>query len=354
MGTRKGNNEGSIYKDKQGRWRGLVSLPSVDGKYKRKYIYGKTRKEVSEKVNEMLNQLRTNTYIEPCKNTLYDWLCTWLETYCKNEVRMTTYVNYETYVYKHIKDTIGGYKLCDLSPILIQQFYNDKSKNGRLDGKGGLSPKTMKNLHDMIHRALDKAVQLDMIPKNCSDAAVLPKRKRPDIRYLTSDEQKQLQETIKGERLEMAVLLCLYTGIRQGELLGLPWKNIHIDLDGTSYIKITQALNRIRNPDANAPKRTLLQINPPKTKHSVRTIPLLPKIAEMLNDYKADQSYTRLKNNLPDTELVFTAPSGKAYDPRDFQRDFHNLLRLIRSHKVVERYQLFLKCSLPIRWKFNL
>ena len=80
---RKGNHEGSIYKDKQGHWRALVSLPTFDGKYKRKYIYGKTRKEVSEKMNELLSQLRNNTYIEPCKTTLYSYLCTWLETYCK-------------------------------------------------------------------------------------------------------------------------------------------------------------------------------------------------------------------------------------------------------------------------------
>ncbi|MCM1008194.1 MAG: hypothetical protein NC485_09730 [Ruminococcus flavefaciens] len=64
------------------------------------------------------------------------------------------------------------------------------------------------------------------------------------------------------------------------------------------FIKITQALNRIRNPDANAPKRTLLQINPPKTKHSVRTIPFLQKIAEMLKDYKSEQIYILLKSDL--------------------------------------------------------
>ena len=223
MGTRKSNHEGSIYKDKQGHWRALVSLPAVDGKYKRKYIYGKTRKEVSEKMNEVLSQLRTNSYIEPCKTTLYSYLCIWLETYCKNEVRMTTYINYKTYVHKHIKDTIGDYHLCDINNILIQQFYNDKAKNGKLNGSGGLSPKTMKNIHDMLHRALDKAVQLEMIPKNPSDFAVLPKRTKPEIRYFNIEEQKQLQEAIKGERLEMAVLLCLYTGIRQGELLGLPY-----------------------------------------------------------------------------------------------------------------------------------
>lgn len=324
---RKGNHEGSIYKDKQGHWRALVSLPTFDGKYKRKYIYGKTRKEVSEKMNELLSQLRNNTYIEPCKTTLYSYLCTWLETYCKNEVRMTTYINYETYIHKHIKDTIGGYRLCDLSTLLVQQFYNEKSQNGRLDGKGGLSPKTMKNIHDMLHRALDKAVQLEMIPKNCTDAVVLPKRKKPEIRYLTADEQRQLQNAIKGERLETAVLLCLYTGMRQGELLGLPWKNVHIDIEGKSYIKVTQALVRTRNPDTNAPKRTLLLITPPKTKHSIRTIPLLPQIAEMLEKHQQEQAEYIAENHLPDKGLVFTAKNGNEYDPRDFQRDFQALLK---------------------------
>lgn len=129
--TKKANNEGSIYKDKQGRWRGQVTLPSADGKVKKKYFYGKTKKEVIDKVNELLNQLRTNTYIEPCKMTLYEWLCTWLDTF-NSDIRMTTKVNYETYVNKHIKNSIGGYKLCELNTPIIQQFYMDKSKNGRL------------------------------------------------------------------------------------------------------------------------------------------------------------------------------------------------------------------------------
>ena len=96
--AKKGNNEGSIYKDKQGRWRGQVTLPSADGKIKKKYFYGKTKKEVTEKVNELLNQIRTNTYIEPCKMTLYEWLCTWLETY-NRDIQMTTKINYDTYIH---------------------------------------------------------------------------------------------------------------------------------------------------------------------------------------------------------------------------------------------------------------
>ncbi len=327
---RRGNNEGSIYKDKQGRWRGLVSMPSVDGKYKRKYVYGKTRKEVSEKVNELLRQLQTNTYVEPCKITLYSWLCTWLETYCKNEVRMTTYVNYETYVHKHIKDSIGGYELCKLNTLIIQQFYNEKSKKGRIDGKGGLSPKTIKNMHDMLHKALAQAVSLDMLVKNPSDFVVLPKKKKAEMRYFTIEEQKQLQQAIKGHRLEMPILLALYTGIRQGELLGLPWKNVHIDLNGQSYIKITQTLNRIKNLDEDTSNRTALQINEPKTIHSVRTIPLLPEIAEKLSHYREAQTAYFKTNHLPKSDFVFTSTTGTPIEPRDFQRDFKKIL--VQNH----------------------
>ena len=334
---RRGNNEGSIYKDKQGRWRGVVSMPSADGKYRRKYIYGKSRKEVSEKMNELLSQLSTNTYVEPNRTTLYDWLCLWLETYCKNEVRMTTYVNYETYVHKHIKNSIGGYELCKLNTLIIQQFYNDKSRKGRIDGKGGLSPKTIKNMHDMLHKALAQAVSLDMIAKNPADAAVLPKRKKVEMRYFTVEEQKQLQEALKGHRLEMPILLALYTGLRQGELLGLPWKNVQLDLNGQSYIKITQTLNRVKNPDETAPNRTILQINEPKTIHSVRTIPLLPEIAEKLSRYREAQTAYFRSHHLPDSDFVFTSVTGTPIEPRDFQRDFkkileQNSIRVINVH----------------------
>jgi len=336
MGTRRGNNEGCIYKDKQGRWRGVVSLPNVKGKYKKKCVYGRTRKEAFDKMNELLSQLRTNTYIEPCKTTLFEWLCTWLNEYC-NDIRMTTKINYETYVHQHIKNTIGGYKLCDLSPLIIQQFYNEKSKSGKINGKGGLSPKTLRNLHNMLHKALNQAVFLDLMIKNPTESTVLPKRQKVEMRYFTVDEQKQLQEVIKGHRLEIPILLCLYTGIRQGELLGLTWKNVHIDLQGQSFINIVQTLNRIQNQDMNAEKRTLLVINQPKTKHSFRTIPLLPEIAKKLSEYRIEQADYFMKNGYAESPYVVTSTVGTLLDPRSFQRDFKKILeknniRIVNVH----------------------
>lgn len=324
--AKKGNNGGSIYKDKQGHWRGQVTLPSADGKVKKKYFYGKTKKEVTDKVNELLNQLRTSTYIEPCKMTLYEWLCTWLETY-NSDIRMTTKVNYETYVHRHIRDSIGGYKLNELNTLIIQQFYMNKSKNGRLDGAGGLSPKTLRNLHNMLHKALNQAVCLDMIQKNPTDFAVLPKRQKKEMRYFTVEEQQKLQDVIKGHRLEMAVFLDLYTGMRQGELLGLSWKNVHIDLNGQSYIKVTQTLNRIKNPDSTSEHKTILAVNEPKTSYSVRTIPILPEIAERLELHRQEQENYHRKNGYPPPEFVFTSTTGTPIEPRDFQRDFKKILQ---------------------------
>lgn len=335
--SKNGNGEGSVYKDKQGHWRGVVTLYCDNGVPKRKYYYGKTKREVTEKVNKALADISNNTYAEPCKVTLYEWLCTWLDTYCRGELKQTTIVNYETYIEKHIRPTIGNVKLCDLTPMVLQRFYQEKSKSGRLDGKGGLSPKTMRNLHTMIHCGLEKAYSIGYLNRNISDLVSTPKLVKKERPFFTVEEQTELQKHLPYERIGMAVMLDLYTGMRLGELLGLPWKNVHIDLNGESYIKVSQTLNRIKNPDKTSEKRTLLTIGTPKTAYSVRTIPLLPEIAEKLTAYHEEQAESLKKKGLMDTGLVFTATNGNAYEPRDFQRDFKKLLirhniRVINVH----------------------
>ena len=78
---RRGNHEGSIYKDAQGRWRGVITLYSTDGKSNKKYLYGRTKREVTEKMKKMQLEILNVNYIEPDHTTLYSYLCTWLDTY---------------------------------------------------------------------------------------------------------------------------------------------------------------------------------------------------------------------------------------------------------------------------------
>ena len=172
----------------------------------------------------------------------YEWMRIWYDTYCEGSLKPSSLINYETYIEKHIKPTIGNVKLCELTPLRLQSFYQEKFKNGRLDGKGGLSPKTMRNIHAMIHTGLDRAYKLGYIPHNIADLVSPPRSVKIERLYFTVEEQKELQKHLDGERIGMAVLLDLYTGLRKGELLGLPWKNVHIDLNGESYLRIIKHL----------------------------------------------------------------------------------------------------------------
>ncbi len=332
--TKKANNEGSIYKDKQGHWRGVVTVASIDGKPKKKYFYGKTKKEVSDKVNALLLEIKNKTYIEPCRTTLYGWLYTWLKTYCMNNIRATTLVNYETYIHRHIKNDIGNIKLSELTSYNIQLFYNNKIKNGRLDGKGGISPKTLKNMHNMLHNALKQAVYLEMIPKNPAEFITLPKAVKNEMRYFTVEEQQKLQEYLKGERLGTAILLDLYTGLRQGELLGLKWENVHIDLNGESYIKVVQTINRVKNYDNISDTKTIIETNEPKTPNSKRIIPLIKDIAVALTEHRKRQENFFKENNLPFSEYVFTSTNGNVIDPRSFQIYFKRLLKRVGIREI--------------------
>ena len=325
--SKRGNQEGSIYKDKQGRWRGVVTLYNANGKQKKKYFYGKTKREVTEKVNTLLNELRTNTYIEPCSITLYQWLVTWLDTYCKNEVRPSTLVNYEIYMDKHIAPTIGNIRLCDLNAVILQRFFNDKFRNGKLRGTGGLSAKTIKNMYDMLHRALNQAVRLDMILKNPADFVTKPKQVRKERRFFTVEEQKLLQSHLHESHIGTAILLDLYTGMRLGELLGLMWKDVHIEVGESCYLRVTQTLNRLKNYGSTKNTQTLLEIGYPKTAHSIRNIPLLPDIAEALRVHRTEQEYYYKEHGIRPNGYVFTTREGTWIDPRNFQRDFKLLLK---------------------------
>ncbi len=125
----------------------------------------------------------------------------------------------------------------------------------------------------------------------------------------------------------MAILLDLYTGMRQGELLGLKWENVHIDLSGSSYIKVVQTISRIKNYDEGSDKKTILTVSEPKTSNSKRTIPILPEIAEKLYNYRLSQEKYIAENSFLNTEYVFISSVGTMVDPRDFQRYFKNLLK---------------------------
>lgn len=208
------------------------------GKQIQKSFTGKTQREVVEKMQAASVAVTDGEYLEPSKLTVSQWLDTWASEYL-NSVKPLTVNSYKMCIEQHIKPAIGATKLSALAPIDIQKLYN-----GLKNKKTGeaLSPKSKKNVHGTLHKALEKAVSLGLIKHNPADKPDLPRVKRPEIKPLDDLQIKTFLETIKGHQYERLFIVTLFTGMREGEVLGLTWDSVDFK---TGRIRIRKQLQKI-------------------------------------------------------------------------------------------------------------
>lgn len=234
--SRKENGSGSIRKRKDGRWEGRYSIPSKDGggSYIRKSVYADTQEELRKKITQITGEIDDGIYQEPSQYRLSEWIETWLEVYVKPTVKDFTYDSYSGVCRNHIIPDLGGVKLKELSTTMIQKFYNSLLKKG-------LSAKTLKNIHGILHRTLQQAYVVGEIRQNPTDRCILPKVPKPKIDPLENEEISRFLEAIRGHRYENVYFLTLFTGMRQGEVLGLSWDCVDVQ---NSTILINKQLRR--------------------------------------------------------------------------------------------------------------
>lgn len=330
--NKKGKGEGTIRQRANGTWEARFTAGrSDDGKQVQRSIYGKTRSEVSEKLITVLNELNIGEYIPPNKMTLALWLECWLKEYASIAVRPSTYISYEGYVYNHINPVLGGIILKDLTAERIQAFYNEKFQTGRADGKGGLSPKTIRNLHNMLHKALDQACRNNLLAKNIAEHTVLPKRDRHEMRVLSRSEQKSLLSHVGMERLGFAILLDLSTGLRIGELCGLKWQDINFN---KMTFQVRRTLQRIKTSkeqqkEKDAPKTQVVE-GKVKTDNGYREIPIQEKVFAELLEYRNRQNQEKEDAGAAytDSDYVFASELGGPIEPSTMRDMFNRLLKI--------------------------
>lgn len=246
--TRGARGDGSIRKIKVERagksytyWqaRYTIGKNSGTGKQEQKSITGKTQKEVRQKLKELTASVDAGTYKEPSKITVSEWLDIWATEYL-NSVKPRTVDSYKSSIEHHIKPAIGAVRLTSLSSSDIQHLYNNlkNAKNGK-----SLSPKSVNNCHGALHKALEQAVKLGYIRTNPADKPDLPKVERAEIKPLNDAEIKKFLQAIKGHKFERVFVTTLFTGLREGEVLGLSWDCIDFKA-GTVVVK--QQLQKVR------------------------------------------------------------------------------------------------------------
>lgn len=308
MAKKRGQGEGTIAKRPDGTWWARITVgKTADGKQKRKAFYGKTRREVQEKLTAALNDINNNTYIEPSRMTVVQWLEIWLQEYKKNTIRVTTYQTYICYIKRHIEPDLGGYALKSLRSDMLQRFVNTLLDKG-------LKETTIDRIFGIIKQALDQAVNNDMIAKNPALKVKLPKREKKEARVLSVEEQKMFVEAAKRYEQPEVFLLILATGLRIGEALALTWNDIDFE-NKVLHVKRTCIMRR----DEKLGKY-VIDYALPKTEKSARDIPLLPEALEVLELTKKKQAVLAdLYKSFNKENLVFCNSKGKPIWPTDIR-----------------------------------
>lgn len=277
-----------------------------EGKRRQKWHSVKgTKKDAEKEMARLLTELSTGSYMEPSKLTVSKYLKIWLADYAAHQVSAKTLERYTGIVQDHINPTIGHHPLTKLRPLHIQEFYSKALREGRLDGKGGLSPRTVLHLHRVLHKALDQAIKWQMLSRNPTNAAIPPKPKTIEMAALDENQVASLLEAFEGSRLYIPVLIAVTTGMRRGEVLALKWQNIDLK---NSRLFVRASLEQTKGN---------LRFKEPKTKKSKRTVILPAFTLETLRAHRKTQAETRLKlgKDYHDNDLVCPRADGSPWPP---------------------------------------
>jgi integrase len=229
---KRGNGEGSVYRRKDGRWVGQY-LAYAAGGLKYRYIYGKTRQAVAEKLTKAMADRDGGLVFDSGTVTLSEYLDRWLNDSVKDTVRPRTWERYEQNSRIHIVAVLGRMKLKTLTPAHVRGLYRQKRESG-------LSSRTVNYIHVTLHKALKQAVADGLLPRNVTEAVKAPKPEKKEMRSLTPEQARAFLMVAAGDRLEAFYVLASTAGMRQGEMLGLRWQDVNFET-GTLSVRRTLA-----------------------------------------------------------------------------------------------------------------
>lgn len=214
---RKAHGEGTIRQRADGRWecRVTVGRDPGTGKQVRKSFYAPTQGELVALMKQVQADMQNGAFVEPPKLTVGQWADIWAAEYLGN-VSEGTKASYEGIIKKHVKPNLGAVNLQKLHAHDIQTFYNTLERAGK-------APKTIRNVHGMLHKAMDQAVKLGYIKQNPSSLCTLPRLVKKEMQVMADDTLTEFLGAIRGERYETIFFIDVFTGMRQSEILGLTW-----------------------------------------------------------------------------------------------------------------------------------
>jgi len=298
-----------------------IGKEPVTGKYKYQWVSVKgTKKDAEKRLSEILHQLDTGSFMKPSKTTLAEYLGKWLNDYVWPNLAPRTAEGYEHIINRHLIPSLGNIPLTQLRPEHLQCYYSEKLSSGRCDGKGALSPRTVRHHHVTLHDALESAVKWGLLNRNVADAVNPPHYQRPQWQTLNEIDISNLLEAAKKTPYYVLFYQALFTGMRRSELLALRWCDVDLLL---CQAYITRTLHHLRTGE--------IVIRAPKSAKGRRMVSLSPSAALLFQEHRDKQEAQRVTLGilLREDDLIFSDHEGKPLLPDSVTHAWVKLVRRI-------------------------
>lgn len=294
----------SLYHRGPKKWRISIELGKdpKTGKRRRKFkTVNGTKKEAQKVMLEMVQKYEKGNFNEAENITVEEYLKKWLYEYKKNDLSKTTFIDYKNIIGNHLAPYLGNLKLKDIEERHIIKYQNDKLQNGRIDGNGGLSKRSVQYHHRVLSQALKHAVfPYKLIENNPCRSINAPSPKNTEVFPLSQNQANKLLDSLKNNlNFYTLIYVALYTGLRRGELLALRWKDIDLD---NKRLSVRRSVVEISGEG--------LIYKEPKNENSKRAVDFDEDVANILNYYRKRQ-FKYYKNDA----IVFLHKDGSVIRP---------------------------------------
>ena len=314
MSKRRANGEGNLRKRKDGRWEGRYTAgrDPETGRAIYKNVLGKTQAEAKAKLKAAIEEAKGLDAAKAGRYTVGQWMEEWFEHYAKVKVRPSSHQTYRGYIDNHIKPSIGKIRLEKLTSLELQKFYKKLLTNGRVDRlesrhqAKGLSPKTVRNIHQIISSAMSLAKEQKLIVANPAEGCALPRLEHREMQTLPVEQLQSFLREAKESGVFEFYYLELATGLRRGELLGLKWEDVDLE---RGDLRVRRQIARINGEVVEAPL---------KTKNAYRTLPLAEDTVSILLEQK---------KKVDGSPWVFPSPTGGPISPDSVLHMLHRVLK---------------------------
>ena len=330
--------KGHIRERAPGHWAIILDMRDPANRKRRRkwHSFAGTKRQAQIECARLISEMQRGTYLEPNKTTVAQFLDRWLAD-VKSRVSPKTYERYEQICHKNIAPLLGAVPLARLRPEHISEAYAKALATGRRDGTGGLSPRTVRQMHAIVKSALGQAVKWDILARNPAAAVRGPKVGRAAMQTYDLEQTAELIEVARGTRVFIPILLAVLVGLRRGEIAALRWRQV--DLAAAQLAVVRQRADKVRYKE-------------PKSGRA-RTIALSATLVTELRAHwmRQAEELLRFGKRLSDDDFVVTQADGSPLRPHSLGQEWvrflarHSPLPRIRFHDLRHAHATHLLAS---------